>query len=323
MTSMDVDGPEFILEVNEAIAAVRLQQTGDLYDSFLAGGTSLTSASFQQIAVVDTNILITGLKYIQQLANHAEEHPGALLIVIPWVVVKELDRLKMKRMTNTTTEGKVASVSDLARVAMRFIQQKLEAQSLALRGQRSDELYNKHTMEQQLHAGDDHILDCCMYFRYHMEKPVILLSNDRNLCIKALVHHIGTLSADNKEKMKELLDMVATDSHVMQIDVSYFSNVVFNPTDPSSFTYVIDEDEEMADYAAPSPGKETNISTPKASVGTKASKYASAPSSELITGAASTTAGSSSPTRAEILASRAHWRNPYYRLGMDLKPEKM
>lgn len=31
---MDVDGPEFILEVNEAIAAVRLKETGQACETF-------------------------------------------------------------------------------------------------------------------------------------------------------------------------------------------------------------------------------------------------------------------------------------------------
>jgi hypothetical protein len=38
------------------------------------------------------------LGYLQALLKIAEENPGNLLILIPWVVIRELDGLKVKKI---------------------------------------------------------------------------------------------------------------------------------------------------------------------------------------------------------------------------------
>ncbi|ORX42725.1 hypothetical protein DM01DRAFT_1340993 [Hesseltinella vesiculosa] len=297
MTSMDIDGPEFILEVNEAIAAVRLKRTGDRHDAQVLSGHNLPPNAFQQLAVIDTNFIITGLKYVDELVTAAERNPGVFLIVIPWIVVKELDKLKMQRKTNTTVEGKAEALGDLARAAMRFLQTKLESKSIALRGQRLDEVYQH---DREILGADDRILDCCMYFRYRLEKPVLLLSNDRNLCIKSMIHHIDSLSLERKAKMKELLGLMSGDSTGMQIDGGYFSALT-DKEHTHDLSFVNDEDVDMLgpeDIVDDADDENKNT-------GTKASKHAAQPKGLT--------------TKSEIIASRSHWRNEYYRRGMDLK----
>lgn len=56
--------------------------------------------------------------------------------------------------------------------------------------------------------GDDLILDCCMYFQSMTQKKITLLSNDRNLCIKVMVHDIDSISAESKPKMEEFLNQI-------------------------------------------------------------------------------------------------------------------
>jgi hypothetical protein len=48
---MDVDGPEFILEVNEAIAAVRLKKTGETYETFSHNSSVACKKRFKTFAV--------------------------------------------------------------------------------------------------------------------------------------------------------------------------------------------------------------------------------------------------------------------------------
>ncbi|KAI8327999.1 PIN domain-containing protein [Chlamydoabsidia padenii] len=282
---MDIDGPDFILEVNEAIAAVRLKKTGETCETF--SQQTAIAFCFQKVAVVDTNFLISNLSYLIQLLQQAEQQQDSLLIVIPWTVVLELDGLKNSQRVSNSTDR----LGDLARKATRFLEATFQRKSPALRGQRSDETFDRESSQKVM--GDDRILDCCLYFRYHLEKPVLLLSNDRNLSIKAMIHHIDALSAESKSRMTELLDLVSKGQKGMLIDPSF----------TKGSEYIIDEDEDMMDI-------EDNNNHPKEHnvplSGTSLSRYA---------GTIPTTIERPQST----IPSRAHWYNEYYRQGLDLK----
>lgn len=47
-----------------------------------------------------------------------------------------------------------------------------------------------------------------MYFQHVTGKRVTLLSNDRNLCIKVMVHDIESISAESVPKMESLLNRI-------------------------------------------------------------------------------------------------------------------
>lgn len=49
------------------------------------------------MAVLDTNFLISNLRYLQHLASEAERYPGSIGLVVPWIVIKELDGLKVEK----------------------------------------------------------------------------------------------------------------------------------------------------------------------------------------------------------------------------------
>lgn len=50
---------------------------------------------YNEICVLDTNFLISKLGYLDTVLSLAEQHVGSLLIVLPWVVIRELDGLKV------------------------------------------------------------------------------------------------------------------------------------------------------------------------------------------------------------------------------------
>jgi hypothetical protein len=50
---------------------------------------------YNEICVLDTNFLISKLGYLDTVLNLAEERPGSLLVLLPWVVIRELDGLKV------------------------------------------------------------------------------------------------------------------------------------------------------------------------------------------------------------------------------------
>lgn len=47
------------------------------------------------------------------------------------------------------------------------------------------------------------------YFQQRANKRVTLLSNDRNLCIKVMVHDMESISAEATAKMESLLNRIA------------------------------------------------------------------------------------------------------------------
>ncbi|KAF7728761.1 hypothetical protein EC973_005599 [Apophysomyces ossiformis] len=99
---MDIDEAEFIHEVNVEIAHIRANATVDVQkytDPLEVPGTG-DDWPFCHIAVLDTNFLISHLAYLKNLLTKAEQHPGSLVLVVPWIVVMELDGLKVREDAN-------------------------------------------------------------------------------------------------------------------------------------------------------------------------------------------------------------------------------
>lgn len=168
--------------------------------------------------VVDTNFMLSHLDIVDGLRSISGKY--GLVIVIPMVVVQELDGLKnsnrytdvpSKRASVNDKNGErsvshppsdnsyssdwpedslsSASVGHLARWANDWIYTALAERSPLVRGQRPNQRLDKTAVK------DDAILDCCMYFQAVYPGTLqILLSNDKNLCLKALTNDVLTVS---------------------------------------------------------------------------------------------------------------------------------
>ncbi|RCI06512.1 hypothetical protein CU098_011399 [Rhizopus stolonifer] len=183
MEFMDIDGPEFLNDVNNQIANIRATSRYDQIDNTntaMFEQFDQQTPSFAEIAVLDTNFLLSKLGFLDALLDIANKYPGSLLVLLPWVVIRELDGLKGSR--NDT------DVCASARKAMRFLELRLR-----------DKMAGNA-------KGDDRILDCCMYFQQATQRKVTLLSNDRNLL---MVHDIDSISAESTHKMEALLNRIA------------------------------------------------------------------------------------------------------------------
>ncbi|KAI8062059.1 hypothetical protein BDF21DRAFT_347875 [Thamnidium elegans] len=135
---MDIDGPEFLSTINSEIATIRTNartntSATDIFDSYLA-----TLEAYNEMCVLDTNFLISKLGYLDTVLSLAEENPGNLLIIIPWVVIRELDGLKSVKKRK---DGEDVAVR--ARQAMRFIELRLREKYNSLRGQKMDEIFSQ------------------------------------------------------------------------------------------------------------------------------------------------------------------------------------
>ncbi|KAI9251970.1 PIN domain-containing protein [Sporodiniella umbellata] len=208
---MDIDGPEFINHVNAQIATIRSGGLDRPVDLSLFSMESKDSQTFTTIAIVDTNFLISNLAYLRTLLEAAEKNPGSLLILIPWVVIRELDGLKGRRSSLSSE-----SVDTLARKAMKFLETQLQEKSKYLKGQKLHETRIDRSLQDPKLKGDDLILDCCIYFQSITHQNIYLLSNDRNLCIKVMIHDIQSLSAESKTKMGHFIKAVSNNRFLPQ-----------------------------------------------------------------------------------------------------------
>ncbi|KAM3841963.1 transcriptional protein SWT1 isoform 3-T3 [Vipera latastei] len=141
------------------------------------------------LIVIDTNIMISHLTFIKYLKNADIPGIGRFLLLIPWVVLQELDNLK---------RGKILeNVRQKAIPAVHFIYTCLKNQDPKLWGQSMQLASQKTQFSESFSTGnnDDRVLQCCLqYQNLYPQAEVILLTDDKNLCNKALVSEIKAYS---------------------------------------------------------------------------------------------------------------------------------
>ncbi|CAG8446985.1 5595_t:CDS:2 [Ambispora gerdemannii] len=207
----------------------------------------VTNDSFQSIIVVDTNFLLSHLAFVKSLIyEHAKLHN--LVIIIPWIVLQELDGLKggSKKIPKNPKDGSQPALSTLAQTAINFLHNCLLNGQEGVRGQKLDEKVD------EAEKNDDKILNCCRYFKLETGSLVTLLSNDKNLCIKAMVHEIPTESYQKKGKgLDGILERILPKLSKFEINGIYTrsssSSVVNQYCDPHDGENSYDEDIVMDD----------------------------------------------------------------------------
>ncbi|XP_032923735.1 transcriptional protein SWT1 isoform X2 [Catharus ustulatus] len=160
LTSMEIDLPEQDLNIS-------------------AGAFS---SGLNILVVIDTNIMISHLEFVRSLKS--EDIPGVdrLALIIPWVVLQELDNLKKGKM--------LQHVRDRAIPAVQFIYKCLKNQDCRLWGQ-SMQLASQKMYGLSDENNDDRVLQCCLqYQKLFPQALVILCTDDKNLCNKAIVSEV-------------------------------------------------------------------------------------------------------------------------------------
>ncbi|KAM7011946.1 transcriptional protein SWT1 [Tautogolabrus adspersus] len=169
LTCMEIDPPE---EVAESRCKQPLHQ-----DLFL---------------VLDTNILISHLDYVKEIRSRGLEALGFPVVLIPWVVLQELDSLKRGK-------GLSGSVAHRATPAISYICNTLKSREPGLWGQ---SMQQAAAISNDLNAenNDDRVLQCCLQYQtLYPECALILCTNDKNLCSKALLSGVKALSKNDLE----------------------------------------------------------------------------------------------------------------------------
>ncbi|XP_048168201.1 transcriptional protein SWT1 isoform X3 [Corvus hawaiiensis] len=160
LTSMEIDLPEQDLNISAGA---------------FSSGLSI-------LVVIDTNIMISHLEFVRSLKS--EDIPGVdrLALIIPWVVLQELDNLKKGKM--------LQHVRDKAIPAVQFIYKCLKNQDSKLWGQ-SMQLASQKMYGLSDENNDDRVLQCCLqYQNFFPQALVVLCTDDKNLCSKAIVSEV-------------------------------------------------------------------------------------------------------------------------------------
>ncbi|XP_045392364.1 transcriptional protein SWT1 isoform X1 [Lemur catta] len=149
------------------------------------------------LIVIDTNILMNHLKFVRILKT--TEIPGfdKLILLIPWVVMQELDRLKAGKLLKHAQHKAIPAVHFISD-SLKNKDRKLWGQSIQLASQKLYGLSDEN--------NDDRVLKCCLQ---HQElfpcSLVILCTDDRNLRNKGLISGVKSLSKE--ELSTELLNL--------------------------------------------------------------------------------------------------------------------
>ncbi|XP_045905109.1 transcriptional protein SWT1 isoform X2 [Micropterus dolomieu] len=144
------------------------------------------------ILVLDTNILLSHLDYVKKIISHGLGALGFPVVLIPWVVLQELDSLKKGR-------GLSGSVTHLATPAISYIYNTLKSREPHLWGQ-SMQQAAESSNGLNAENNDDRVLQCCLQYQsLYPECAHILCTNDKNLCSKALLCGLKALSKNDLE----------------------------------------------------------------------------------------------------------------------------
>ncbi|AWP10690.1 putative transcriptional protein SWT1 [Scophthalmus maximus] len=144
------------------------------------------------ILVLDTNVLLSHLDYVKKTRSHGLGALGCPVVLIPWVVLQELDSLKRGR-------GLSGSVAHLATPAISYIYNTLKDREPHLWGQ-SMQQAAESSNGLNAENNDDRVLQCCLQYQsLYPGCALMLCTNDKNLCSKALLSGVRALSKNDLE----------------------------------------------------------------------------------------------------------------------------
>ncbi|KAH8387114.1 hypothetical protein KR093_004855 [Drosophila rubida] len=150
--------------------------------------------------VLDTNILMENLSFVDDLSRLALGDSKGSMLFIPYVVIKELDKLKDRR-SEDDAKKRAAAVR-----AIHYLNNKFD-KSLKIQGQSALE-DAEHLIE--VVCGDDSVVNCCVQLSSQVPK-LTLLTNDANLQLKAKTSSITVASR------LDLLSRYRKDFDVLQL----------------------------------------------------------------------------------------------------------
>ncbi|XP_012495414.1 PREDICTED: transcriptional protein SWT1 [Propithecus coquereli] len=152
-------------------------------DAHSSAGIPLANTTDKKLLIViDTNILMNHLKFVRLLKT--TEIPGfdKLVLLIPWVVIQELDRMKAGKLLKHAQHKAIPAV--------RFISDSLKNKDGKLWGQ-SIQLASQKLYGLSDENNDDRVLKCCLQHQELFPCSVVILCTYSMLYLKppwTLIH---------------------------------------------------------------------------------------------------------------------------------------
>lgn len=140
-----------------------------------------------RIVVIDTNVLISDLALVQRIvAAQRPDSPNRTQFAVPYIVLKELDGLKMRSRDGTGRQ---------AQRAIKALHEAIKASDWRLQVERPARTDRKPLLE--ITTNDDRILNCALELRGgEAVTAVHVLSNDVNLRNFAMLHGLRSQSVE-------------------------------------------------------------------------------------------------------------------------------
>lgn len=193
----------------------------DIHNTFDTSPSLLSNLNLQQndssliskvIFVFDTNIFISNLHELKEITcNH--HNNKYCHYAVPWIVLQELDRLKVP--FNNKTDNKKVNLSSKAIKAIEFISNILDETSkkagLFSSIMKSNFLFESPSLSKQpgnikCDLNDDRIINYSLQLKKDfVDSSIVLVTNDRNLINKALINSLQSFNFSNLLTKLELL----------------------------------------------------------------------------------------------------------------------
>ncbi|QLQ82173.1 hypothetical protein HG537_0G04280 [Torulaspora globosa] len=190
---LEMDDEDEIQLVSDILSQRRCSVSEDAHSSITREALdfkipAMMPTKVKSVFVVDTNFLISHLSTLEALRELASSFHHQ--IVIPNAAIRELDGLKNSSKV-LQVDDNTEAIGFLARLANDWIYRHFANMDSGVMGQKLRQTINPNCIK------DDAILDCCLFFKEKLNCFVILLSNDKNLCMKALAEGLLTVSFRN------------------------------------------------------------------------------------------------------------------------------
>ncbi|XP_072014880.1 uncharacterized protein [Amphiura filiformis] len=160
-----------LLQIRDKIGSATTTQP----DSKILPETSQTPASSDQkdglFIILDTNVLISHLTFLEELRDQSIKGFGKPILVVPWVVLQELDGLKTDHSWKGKSKSKVAKQ---AIAAGNFVYTCIKSHHPRVQGQAPQSALTSG--EITVECNDDRVLQCCLQYQ-KMGKIQIQITN--------------------------------------------------------------------------------------------------------------------------------------------------
>ncbi|XP_063901666.1 uncharacterized protein LOC135121282 isoform X2 [Zophobas morio] len=217
-----------------------------LHSEDLSEQVSLKNDSSDLFIVWDTNVLLSHLSLIVKLkaSLFVPKKNSKTLLIIPWIVLTELDKLKSSRKEDVAVQ---------ARMATRTLLQWFQVKDPLVRGQTIYE--TEQLVDCTVESADDRILQCCLYFLKKksfqssnkansvvaVPETVILVTNDRNLSVKALVHGIQVCDVETLPTLLKTLRGINLEPSCIEVGAPISKLEVSPPFERSDPSFLLSE----------------------------------------------------------------------------------